>query len=100
FLVRFDDVCPTMNWSVWARVEEMLGGRAVEAIVALVPEDRDKTTGPSAARADCWHKARGWQRRGWTIGLHGYRHLYEGQSGGILDLHAGSEFAGVPAEVQ
>jgi len=100
FLVRFDDICPTMNWAVWERVEELLLRHDVKPIVAIVPDNRDPKLAPCAARPDFWDRARGWQRKGWTIGLHGYRHLYEGQSGGIMDVHAGSEFAGVPREVQ
>jgi predicted deacetylase len=100
YLVRFDDICPTMNWSVWDRVEALLDQHGVKPIVAIVPDNRDPKLAVSEARPDFWERARGWQRRGWAIGLHGFQHLYSSPSGGIIGIHAGSEFAGHDARVQ
>jgi peptidoglycan/xylan/chitin deacetylase (PgdA/CDA1 family) len=98
--VRFDDICPTMNWRVWDRVEAILERHDVKPIVAVVPDNRDPKLAVAEPRADFWERARGWQARGWTIGLHGYQHLYSHPSGGIVDIHAGGEFAGHDAATQ
>jgi peptidoglycan/xylan/chitin deacetylase (PgdA/CDA1 family) len=94
YLVRFDDVCPTMNWKIWDRVEMSLDRHGVKPIVAIVPDNRDPKLVVSEPREDFWERARGWQARGWAIGLHGYQHRYTNPSGGIVNIHAGGEFAG------
>ena len=100
YLVRFDDICPTMNWAIWDRVEPLLDRYGVKPIVAIVPDNRDPKLAVSEARADFWERARSWQTRGWAIGLHGYQHLYSNPSGGIINIHAGGEFAGHSAAEQ
>ena len=100
YLVRFDDVCPTMNWQMWSGVQQALVRCGVAPIVAVVPENRDPRLDHSQARADFWSEVRQWQRLGWTIGWHGHRHEYRTEQGGLIGIHAGSEFAGVPIEAQ
>lgn len=100
YLIRFDDICPTMNWSVWAEVESVLRRAGVRPIVAVVPDNLDPKLRVAAPRADFWERVRDWQASGWTIGWHGYQHLYSSPSTGMLGIHAGSEFAGHDAAVQ
>ena len=100
FLVRFDDVCPTMNWSMWERVESLLLKHRVRPILAVVPDNRDPKLVAGELDRNFWDRVRGWKSRGWTIGWHGYQHLYSTPSGGIMDIHVGSEFAGHSAEAQ
>lgn len=100
FLIRFDDVCPTMNWQIWDCVEPLLDRYRIKPIVAIVPDNRDPKLVCQEPRTDFWDRALSWQRRGWTIGLHGHQHLYTTSQGGILGIHAGSEFAGHDADTQ
>ncbi len=100
YLVRFDDICPTMNWSVWTRVERILDQYAVRPILAVVPDNRDSTLQVDSPREDFWSRVRDWQSRDWTIGLHGYQHLYSSDCAGVIGIHAGSEFAGLPEPEQ
>jgi predicted deacetylase len=100
YLIRFDDVCPTMNWRVWDCVDALLEEYKIRPIVAIVPDNLDEKLVCHEAREDFWSRAREWQRRGWAIGLHGYQHLYSSPSRGILGIHAGSEFAGHQGSVQ
>ena len=95
YLVRFDDLCPTMNWDVWSRVERAMLSRMVRPILAVVPDNRDPHLDVQPARADFWEQVRHWQRRGWTIALHGYQHRYVNQNSGIIGRNAYSEFAGL-----
>jgi predicted deacetylase len=100
FLVRFDDICPTMNWDVWASVEALLSRFNVSPILAVVPDNRDAQLVVSDARQDFWLRVREWQSRGWTIGLHGWQHVYRSKHSGIIGINARSEFSGFPAEEQ
>jgi hypothetical protein len=100
YLVRFDDVCPTMNWSVWSAVEQILDRYSVRPMLAVVPDNRDRKLQVDAPREDFWSRVRDWQSRDWTIGLHGYQHLYNSDCAGVIGIHAGSEFAGLPEHEQ
>ncbi len=100
YLIRFDDICPTMNWDIWKQVEAVLTRYQVKPILAVVPDNRDHKLQVSPARLDFWEWVREKQEAGWTIGLHGYQHLYETRDAGLLGLNRRSEFAGLPLEAQ
>src|SRR5262249_15450035 len=73
YLLRFDDICPTMNWGVWRSVEKILLDTDVKPILAVVPDNRDERLKVGNANEGFWEEVRGWQARSWTIGLHGYQ---------------------------
>lgn len=95
YLIRFDDICPKMNWAVWRRVEETLTAAAIKPMLAVVPDNRDETLDVDHANADFWQEVRRWQGMGWTIGLHGYQHTYVTPEAGLIGLNRRSEFAGL-----
>lgn len=41
FIVRFDDFCPTMNWTVWEAIETILDRYGIRPIIAVIPENKD-----------------------------------------------------------
>ena len=96
YLVRFDDVCPTMCWSTWNQIERILIDQDVRPILAVVPDNQDPELDREPADPRFWERVRGWQARGWTIALHGYQHRYVTQSPGLVGLNRYSEFAGLP----
>jgi predicted deacetylase len=100
YLVRFDDICPTMNWPMWDRIEALLLDRGVRPLVAVVPSNRDERLAVNEPRADFWERVRSWQALGWTIGVHGYEHLYVTKESATYGWDARSEFAGLPADEQ
>jgi peptidoglycan/xylan/chitin deacetylase (PgdA/CDA1 family) len=100
YLLRFDDICPTMNWGTWEPVEARLVALGLHPILAVVPDNRDPRLVAGPPRADFWERVRGWQARGWTIALHGYQHLYVTSDPGLVGLRARSEFAGLPRRDQ
>ena len=100
FLLRFDDLCPTANWEIWNRVEELLDEFGVNPIVSVIPDNRDKALVVGRPGENFWDRVQSWQRRGWTIGLHGYQHCYLTRKAGMYGRSAISEFAGLPYEVQ
>ncbi len=97
YLLRFDDICPTMNWKVWRKIETALLAYQIKPLLALVPDNRDPQLCVAPAHENFWDEARRWQSMGWTIGLHGYQHLYVTDNAGLLGLNARSEFAGLSA---
>lgn len=100
YLIRFDDICPTMNWHVWEKIEKVLVEREIRPILAVVPDNRDEKLVAMPPRADFWEKVRAWQSMGWCIALHGYEHLYVTDRSGLIGLNARSEFAGLSCDVQ
>ena len=100
YLVRFDDICPTMNWRVWNRVEELLVRYEIRPILAVVPDNQDPGLRVDPPESCFWDHARRWQARGWTIGLHGYQHRLVTQGSEIGPPVGFSEFAGLPMEQQ
>ena len=68
YLVRFDDICPTMSWSVWEEIEAALIASEVRPLLAVVPANEDRTLMVAPPADDFWARVRGWQARGWAIG--------------------------------
>ena len=100
YLLRFDDLCPTMNWRVWSEIETCLAEKELRPLLAVVPDNQDPVLKVEPAVVDFWERARGWQARGWTIALHGYQHRYVTCHPGIVTVRKKSEFAGLPAAEQ
>jgi hypothetical protein len=42
FLLRFDDICPTMNWRIWLEVDGLLLERNIKPIIAVIPDDKNQ----------------------------------------------------------
>jgi hypothetical protein len=100
FMVRFDDICSTMRWDIWERIEALLIEKGVKPILSVIPDVQDEKLRLSRPNDLFWDRVRQWQRMGWTIGLHGYQHVYVNDNAGILRLNSQSEFAGLSYEVQ
>src|SRR5437763_10368509 len=100
FLLRFDDICPTMRWDVWSEIEASLMDFGIKPILAVVPDNRDPVLQVAPPMKDFWERVRRWQELGWTIALHGYQHLYVARDGGLVTRRKKSEFASLPANVQ
>jgi len=100
YLLRFDDLCPTMDWAKWSAVESLLDQHGVRPIVGVIPDNRDRKLMVDPPHPDFWDKVRGWQAKGWAIGLHGYQHTYVNAEPGMLHLNRQSEFAGLSYEEQ
>jgi predicted deacetylase len=100
YLLRFDDLCPMMNWEIWEQVEELLVEFGVRPILAVIPDNRDESLSFGQVATDFWDRVRRWQRRGWTIAIHGYQHTFITQQRGLFGWNDRSEFAGLPASEQ
>lgn len=96
YLLRFDDICPTLNWEVWDTIEGILHDAEVRPILAVVPDNQDPDLHAAAPRADFWDRIRRLQKRGWHIAMHGWQHRYVTANAGMLGVNRRSEFAGLP----
>ena len=100
FLVRFDDICPTMDWASWEQVENVLVLEGVKPLLAVVPDNRDDNLVFGEENKHFWSKVRDWQNMGWSIAVHGYQHLYQTNDPGLVGLNKYSEFSGLSYEQQ
>ena len=79
YWIRFDDVCPTMDWKIWNEVESVLLRYNVKPILAVVPDNKDPYLMVDKEEKDFWKKVRRWQSLGWYIGIHGFQHKILGK---------------------
>ncbi|HUB30272.1 MAG TPA: DUF2334 domain-containing protein [Terracidiphilus sp.] len=100
YLLRFDDLCPTMSCDRWARFERLFEQFAIRPILAVVPENLDPDLVFESADLGFWARIRAYEAAGAVIALHGFRHANHGHARGLVPLHDSSEFAGVAAELQ
>lgn len=100
YLIRFDDVCPTLPWDKWSAIEDVLKCNDIRPIVAVVPDNKDVKLHKARADKNFWQRVRAWQEMGWAIGLHGYQHVYVSKSRGMVGFNRYSEFAGLTFEEQ
>lgn len=100
YLLRFDDLCPTMAHDRWQRFLPLIEEFGLRPILAVIPDNRDEELNLAPPDAEFWARMRAMEAAGATIGLHGYRHLCELWGRSLLPPHAQTEFAGAPEETQ
>lgn len=102
YLIRLDDACPTMDSQKWQRMESLLDHYGVRPMVGVIPANDDPKQKIDTEDYDFWEKVKEWEKKGWSIALHGYDHKYISNKGmeGLNPMWARSEFAGVAYEIQ
>ena len=100
YLIRFDDLCPTMDWDLWNKIERILLENRVKPLLAVIPCNEDSALVVDKPNDEFWQRVVQWQNYGWTIALHGYRHVMHESSAGLIRVSSYSEFAGVDWDVQ
>ena len=102
YLIRLDDACPYMDREKWHRMEDILDKYSVKPLVGIIPANADSMTMIKPEDVSFWGKASVWEKKGWSIALHGYDHvcISDGGMDGLNPIWARSEFAGVPLKVQ
>lgn len=100
YLLRFDDLCPTMNWKLWDEVEAILERHQLRPLLAVVPDNQDPELQFAPPALGFWSRVRNWQARGWNIALHGLHHKFITSDPGLVGVNQLSEFAGLSASVQ
>lgn len=100
YLLRFDDLCPTMARRRWQRFAELLDRHRIQPILAVVPNNQDPMLMIDPHDPDFWQSMRFLQARGAVVALHGYRHLCQARGRSLLPLHKRTEFAGISMHTQ
>jgi len=100
YLLRCDDLCPTMSAERWRRIESLIEEFQLQPILAVIPDNRDPELEPSPPDSNFFERMRMLEAAGAIIGLHGYRHLCESGGRSLIGFARTSEFAGVPAQTQ
>ena len=99
-LLRFDDICPTMEWKQWGRAMALLDQTGVKALLGVIPDCQDPDLLIDQPREDFWEYMKGLQTQGYTIAMHGYQHVFDAAQHGILNRRMNSEFSGLPLQEQ
>jgi len=100
YLLRFDDLCPTIEYDRWQSCLSLIEEFGLKPILAVIPDNQDKELNLSPPDPEFWPWLRAMEAAGATIALHGYRHLCASQGESLLPLHHHTEFAGVPEVTQ
>jgi predicted deacetylase len=100
YLLRFDDLCPTVSQHRWERFRALIAEFGIRPILAVIPANQDRDLEPDKPDPTFWERMRAMEASGATIGLHGYRHICHSTGESLVPLHRNSEFAGMPAETQ
>ena len=102
YIIRLDDACETMAREKWARLESILDSKNIKPIVAVIPNNQDENLKVDKEDAYFWNCVRNWEKKGWEIALHGYRHEYHKitKSKQIIPLYDKSEFASLSIKSQ
>lgn len=100
YLLRFDDLCPTVSRAGWERFLPLIEQFGIRPIVAIVPDNQDADLERAAPDPEFWSRMRALEAAGATIALHGYQHLCQSSGRSLVPLHRRTEFAGVDAATQ
>jgi predicted deacetylase len=100
YLLRFDDLCPTMSRTRWQRFLPLIEEFGIRPILAVIPDNRDRELELSPSDPEFWAQMRAMETAGATIALHGYNHLCMHKGKSLLPLHSRTEFAGVDKYIQ
>jgi hypothetical protein len=100
YLLRFDDLCPTISRSRWLQFLPLIEEFGIRPILAVVPDNQDYDLQREEPDPGFWANMRAMEAAGATIALHGYRHLCRSKGRSMVPLHPHSEFAGQPRDTQ
>jgi len=98
--VRFDDICPTMNYEKFELANNALREIGIKPLLGVVPECKDPELLIEQEHSDFWTYIRELQKQGYIIAMHGYTHFCDTHGKGVVNDSPNSEFVGLPYEVQ
>lgn len=100
YIIRLDDACEKRDIEKWDRIEGLLDEYSIKPIVGVIPKCEDPKMENYPIDVEFWDRVRVWQNKGWSIAMHGYRHVYDSNDGGINPVNDYSEFAGNTIDIQ
>ena len=100
YLVRLDDACPTMHYDNWQKIVGILDLYGIKPLVGIIPDNNDPKMKICEQRDNFWNMIKDWEIKGWSMALHGYKHVYSSTQSGLNPIWKKSEFAGISLEKQ
>lgn len=102
YIMRFDDICPKMDWEKFMKVKGALERYNIYSVLGVIPNNMDDSLNSTEGVSDSefFNRVRSFAKYGDTIAQHGTFHLYKTQNSGILKINNYSEFAGLPYNEQ
>jgi predicted deacetylase len=100
YLLRFDDLCPTISKERFERFRAIIERHRIRPILAVVPDNRDPELEIDSPDPGFWKAMHALEAAGATIAMHGYRHVCASVAPSILGLHDCTEFAGMDEDTQ
>lgn len=100
YIMRLDDACEKRDIEKWDRMEVLLDNYHIKPLVGVIPHCEDEAMEQYREDELFWERAESWVKKGWTIAMHGYNHVYATKCGGINPVNLRSEFAGESLDVQ
>ena len=94
FVIRLDDICPTMDHEKFARARRLFEAAGVRPLLGVVPDNQDPDLQIDPPDPDFWEDMRTLQKSGWGISQHGYQHKIHTAEYGLLGISPRSEFSG------
>lgn len=99
-ILRLDDAATRMDIDRWQQMENLLDKYSIKPLVGVIPNCQDPMMEKYPENSKFWDKVHSWIDKGWIIAMHGYRHVYDSENGGINPVNNRSEFAGHTYEEQ
>lgn len=99
-MIRFDDLCPNMDWDMWDKADQILRQYSVKPLIGVVPDCKDPELNLMEERKDFWEYIKALQKEGYIVAMHGYQHIYDKQCRGMINTGYNTEFAGHSYKVQ
>lgn len=97
---RMDDITPDMDWEKFNNFCSILNRNDIKPLIGVVPDNKDPQLKLSSAKPEFWDIVKSLQNEGWIVAQHGYQHIFNTDSSGILNINNYSEFAGLEYEKQ
>lgn len=99
-LIRFDDICPTMDFEQFNKAMDLLDRFNIKPLIGVIPDCKDPDLFIDEERINFWEWVKCLQKKGYTIAMHGYQHVFTTKKRGIITRRAVSEFSGHSLEEQ
>jgi predicted deacetylase len=102
YIIRLDDASKFSNQKKWKLIENILDYNNVKPIVAVIPKNEDKKLIYSRSNNKFWDSVRLWQKKDWSIAMHGYQHIFHkiNRRKLMFPFYNRSEFGGLSLEKQ
>lgn len=100
YLIRLDDICPTMNWGNFIKLRKIFEENNIKPIIGIIPGNKDEQLNIENENEDFWNILKELKNNNWIVAQHGYQHLYVNGNGGILNINKKSELSGLSYRAQ